>query len=1155
MPNYPGVNFSYPTGGLAVGPQEDLRNESILIIGTAEDGPTDTVVRMRSPAFARGAYGRPGAGDLLRKAEEAWYAQGGKQDIRLLRISNGRKAQLALAEASGQGVATEQPTGTSLSGQTILTSPALTAEMLYPGAKYNQATVSMGFGPSGSPSVIFYNPKTGNDSYYSYNNDPNAYADVHNVRELAAAMNADPNFSSIATAEAGALAAHTELVVDPQGTDALATNDDGILAYIDLGYAKSIWGAPEAEQTDPTVLATTAPAITGGAIPADSYWYTYSVVTAVGETNVEPTGIIAVVGGTVYGRVVVTIPDQTVVSGNYVLGFNLYRSIDDGGPGTYYKVAFVPSLGGDEVTYTDTSATTTTVIVPGRNTTEYAALPASSAGGNYAYTGTDVTTDGRLRLDLSARVDYLTNEAGAPVLIPTDSTCNGSYGGGFFKHYDNTASYISQTAGNRLSELSKVGELAATHTQILNCAGFSKLDLPYAPIVPPALRTVISDVEAVTTYTTKLRPLSLEREAADTYNWRYNKIMGRSGPSYFTVTSPGVGVETLEYSADDHADAIQIVTRGFVGILPLLPSTATEVELEFSASLPPDCGWDGAHTRDLIGERSDATTRYDYLYLDSITAYGADTLNRLAYHAGPDTITVYEVQSNGSYSDANDLGHLYEISWTDLGDGTEPKAKITFYGASRSALPADGTSIYITYKSLPGLLTQTNNLMGVMNKIGWDAWKTYFITGRRVYFAGPLPSPVQLSYNYEKTWSIGSDCIVLDYLSGTLEWSDRANQPGTAMNLVPPIVVRSATQGALPGPDWSTATTPVETPPQWSRLILYYEYDPEWVDLGATARAFQGGSDGITMDSAALYVQLNTVYSMLSNYKVDHVVLPDGAYLDAIKSEPNPITGLFESVNAGFQTQLGAFLDEVLENVHETMAYMSVTPPVDNKLATIQNWVQKLVTVDMSDPTRAANWYSILAHRLIHVFAMQPIVSNAAAARYLSDGIPSFVGTYAELPIDEGMTMHKVPGWVGLRFELSPGQLEALTAARYVTARVDQHTGGIVVTDVPTAAAVGDDYARSTTSKIVRRVCDEVRRVVSPFLGKLSEDSVYNAAATAISNVIRTHINIGSLRPGSTFSVFASPADRVRGVMNVRLQLAVNFEIRIINVVVNLVAR
>lgn len=1206
MPNIPGVNFEYPTGGLALGTQEDVRNESILIIDTAEDGPTDTVVRMRSPAYLRSIYGNKATGNLVRRAEEAWYAQTGRQDIRCLRISDGRKARLEVAEGAGTGLAHEQPTGTSITGQTVLTHPALVLEAKWPSAVYNQTTIRMGYSPTGLLSVILYNPKSGLESYYSYNPDPNAYADVHNVRELADAINADTNAAAVLTATANPLEAHAELVVDPAGDVALP-NDGSV--YYDVGYAWSLWGSPGGSALAVPTLPTAVAAL-GGSLAANTYDYKYSALTNVGTTvassplaaaivltgevetlavatggtgysvgdvltvtggNADCTYTVATISGggstgpvatvtettpgtgyvtatgaattvapaggtgctvniTVKNTITVTLTRSTS-SDHFVIGYKIYRQL--AGAGLWYYIATVDQpTSGATFTWSDTGALTpsATITAPAADTTVDAYPATAPDGSNYALTGVTMTADGRMRLNLSERLLLLANESNTPTLAPLSTLINnGSYGAGVFKHWDRTAAYISQTSGNRLAELTKIGEIAGTAYQVLNCPGYAKADLPYAPIVPPPLRYDNSGTDTLVTFSYKLRPLSQAWTGVEDEDptFDYAAVLGRSGSSTDTLT---------KFSTKDWADALQVVVRGFVGVIPMLPDDATTVELDFASHLPPDTGQGGG----II------TPAW---YTDYLTAvYGAAT-----YWYGPNTVEVYEVTSGGAFTLAEDIGHAYTISWTDSVGGAEPTAKITFTGADPAHLPQAGTSIYVSYKSLPGKLTQASSLIGVMNKTGWDAWKTYFVTGRRITFGGPLPTPLQLGYAYERDWSVGGDVTILDYTDGIIEWTDRANQPGTSLTTIPPTVVIPAVSGGIPAPDYSSATAPAVATPDWSRLVLYYEYDPEWLDLGTSARALMGGTSGVNMTVSTMYTAMANAYNMISNYRVDHLILPYYCYIDSTKQEPNPVTGVFEPVNAGFQTQLTAALDVMLANVHETMAYISIAPPADNKLITINDWVRKATVVDPSDTVRAANWMSILTNRLVHVFAMQPIVSNPAALQYVSDGIPSFVGAYAELPLNEGMTMHQVPSWVGLRFELSVGQLEDMTASRYITSRVDPHTNLLVVTDVPSAAAAGDDYARSTTTRIVRRICDDVRTAVSPFLGKLSEDAVYNAAATAISNVLKSHLTQGSLRNGSTFKLFASAADRIRGIMNVRLALAVNFEIRIINVVVNLI--
>jgi hypothetical protein len=1214
--NTPGFEVSYLDNQLNVGPQEATLNESILVIGTAEDGPTDTVIRMRSPAYIRSVYGRNSVGDLVRKAEEAWYAQRGSQDIRLLRISNGRKAKLAIAESSGRGAAKPQPTGQSITGQTILTNPALVLEAKVPGMKYNQATTRMGYNPNGLLSVIFYNPKTGMESYYTYSADPNnIVVDVHNVRELAAAMAADPNASAIITATANTIEGHADILLDPQGSSGYSSAD---WTY-DAGYFLSLWGYKDVTSELAEMETITAtPSSTGNTLPAGEYCYSVTARNENGQTNgsyenpldeaesamanatvttgqqvaltwshgvattfhvyrglvgitVVPTGVAAlpaavtddfdviVVANDKYGHtkksavVTVTSGVATVISWTAVAGAVSYSLYGATHSATSWN--FISTVETNSATITISSAPTGALYhdinttgaryriasptvasltdtglaidsyypAPTVNDTKYWGGFAPDSGyGNIGYYGaSDVS--GKLQLRLSTRTLMLPNETGAPTIAPSVSDHgNGSYGGGFFRHFNNTDAVVSQTAGNRIASLTKVGELGCTVAQILNAPGYSKMDLPYTPVVPPPVRFGASASQDDFTFTSKLRPIQKYLDG-DTELYKYPPVMGRYGYGEATAHANVVGSES------DFADAVQLITKGFVGTVPVLEDGTTTVEFEFAAHLPPDIGSDGR----IAG-------RYDYTYL--LSTYGLAT-----YCEGADTVVVYEVVSGGDFINAADLGHNYTITWEEL-PGQEPTAKVTFDDTGAGGLPDANTSIYIDYKSLPGKLTQVSNLMSVLNKTGWDAWKTYFIAGRRLYFGGPLPTALQIAYCFEKNWHVGGDVSVIDYSAGILEWSDLSDQPGTSMNQPMPVIITPEKAGAVPAPDWSSVSDAADHRPEWSRITLYYDYDPEWLDIGMSSRTLQGGSDGAVMSAEDLYDTMDSAYLMLSNYNFDHLILPDGAYLDAVKTEPNPVTGLQESVNAGFQTQLTSFLDVLLTNVHETMAYMSVTPPADTKLATVQKWVQRLVTVDPSDPTRGANWQSVLSNRLVHMMACYPIVANPSVVRYVSDGIPSFVGTYAELPINQGMTYRQIPTWVGLAFELSPGQLETMTAMRYITGKTDVYTGSLVVTDVPSCAAAGSDYTRSTTTRIVRRVVDQVRKAAIPFLGRLSEPAIYNACATQVSNVLKQNITDGSLRNNSTFTLNATQADRIRGYLNIGLSLAVNFEIRIINI-------
>jgi len=225
----PGVKVMYPDGGLAVQRPAEF-GTSVLIIGTAEDGPKNNPIVVQSLEKAEDIFGRFGEGTLIRGLYELLTATNASVDARAMRIGNGSLARLGIPEASGavtldfagqdaSGVA--DPTF-SASGRVDQYIDALILDAKYEGARYNQFTLRIGMDNTvGSPNygrqcVIIYNPFTGVESTFSYDyvNTSNTAVDVHTVTELVSAINADSNLNEYIVASTTDLTALYEVRLD-----------------------------------------------------------------------------------------------------------------------------------------------------------------------------------------------------------------------------------------------------------------------------------------------------------------------------------------------------------------------------------------------------------------------------------------------------------------------------------------------------------------------------------------------------------------------------------------------------------------------------------------------------------------------------------------------------------------------------------------------------------------------------------------------------------------------------------------------------------------------------------------------------------------------------------------------------------------------------
>ena len=204
----PGVTSDIRDYGLQVSPEPQVRNDSILIIGTASDGPMYEPIPILSKDVAQNVFGTFNTGTLVRGIFEAIDATiEGTPDIRGMRIGDGKKATLEIAERLSTSAAWDQKTSNETS---------LKLEAIYAGSKYNATSIFI----DETKMINIYNPKTGAYSRFSYDdtNPYNSQVDARNVRELVDVINNDANISSIVKASTTGFQASFEVKVNAYST-------------------------------------------------------------------------------------------------------------------------------------------------------------------------------------------------------------------------------------------------------------------------------------------------------------------------------------------------------------------------------------------------------------------------------------------------------------------------------------------------------------------------------------------------------------------------------------------------------------------------------------------------------------------------------------------------------------------------------------------------------------------------------------------------------------------------------------------------------------------------------------------------------------------------------------------------------------------------
>jgi len=249
----PGVTSDILDGGLQVTPPAETRNNSILIVGTAEDGPMYEPIPIENKEEALVAFGRFGRGNLVQGLFESFDSSEGTPDIRGMRIGGGTSAYIDIDEKNGSDL-----------DAATTNWKAMRLEARFPGAIYNNIAV----GIDENRQIAIYNPKTETWSSFTYDilSPDNPNVDARNVLELANAINADSNLRDILVATVSGIPASFEINVNSAST---GVSSDGVTTKLKMS----------------SMLQNYAPPAQGDVVGAGSGWYISNPVVAATAGN------------------------------------------------------------------------------------------------------------------------------------------------------------------------------------------------------------------------------------------------------------------------------------------------------------------------------------------------------------------------------------------------------------------------------------------------------------------------------------------------------------------------------------------------------------------------------------------------------------------------------------------------------------------------------------------------------------------------------------------------------------------------------------------------------------------------------------------------------------------------------------------------------
>lgn len=428
--------------------------------------------------------------------------------------------------------------------------------------------------------------------------------------------------------------------------------------------------------------------------------------------------------------------------------------------------------------------------------------------------------------------------------------------------------------------------------------------------------------------------------------------------------------------------------------------------------------------------------------------------------------------------------------------------------------------IRITCNTVKGFLSEAETLPNL--QAASSSWTTYFVRGQQMLFSDTVPFDVIANYGVKINYETNSDVVITDAANGIVKIVSDV-QPG-------------------PGGTGLDGT-------KKSVIGFKYSHLAQFPAITTAAKSLEGGTNGTRLSNAKLYTEFDKAYEALENYSV-RIVVPMGAYLDAVKDSYNSITGLPETVNAQFQIQLRDYLRKVSTNTSETLAVMGVVPATGTTLLDIKNYVDRLTVLDLNDPNRGANIMPLLDSYHINVCAFEPVFDNLGGLPYTANGQAAYAGMISSLDAHQAPTNKSIASAFRTRYTLSNAQLEALQGMRMVAMR-NKPGRNPVVCDAMTAAAPGSDFVRLTTVRITFEAMEVVRNVCDPFIGQPNTPQKRNAMEAAITKGLSALVELGALRK-YTFTVSSASNQQVLGIVDVELILVPVFEIRTIKTVVRL---
>lgn len=679
-----------------------------------------------------------------------------------------------------------------------------------------------------------------------------------------------------------------------------------------------------------------------------------------------------------------------------------------------------------------------------------------------------------------------------------------------------TSPIVSATAGNWVTELEKVYSVTVSEPYTLETAGKSSLKLALSPLDGKG-NSKTNTIQALEDYNLdqlwQHTPAGTTSGLISEYVQKVDKLHLDQWPSVSGGYNNGNYLTFTSFMCPDDSEAGYTLSDGITfqsdnvgasGIASGYINTGSKyVQYTSGAS-----GWITA-TNKYIGVNT----------ISTMIASGTPIIEVSDVNNDDDaywTVVPYDHTSGAYISTWNSTTKQAVVRFGPSASGSTTAGLLDTNGKIKK-----DKFVRISYYSVKDFLTEAETLAELESNT--TDWKTYFVRGDEILFSSTVPTNIIINQGVKIDFEPGTDVTISDSEDGELSFNNKNLQPGQAGKAL------NSTNSSVIG--------------------LQYTYLPQFPNITTNYRSLNAGTDGTNLSNDKLYTQLAESYTNLENYSVD-VIVPMGANIDSTKIGYNAITGAKETVNAQFHIQLGDFLETVSMNVNETMGVIGVESMVDVSQKSINDWVNKLTVVDLSDPLRGANVTPLFDNYRIDCVAFEPYFSNTGGIAYYANGQAAYAGMYTSLPSHVAPTNKPIRNIFRTRFTLSNAQLSKMMNKRYLT-MTKKPGRNPVITDAMTLAANGSDFVRKSTVRITFKAMDVVREVCDPYIGQPNSLAHRNAMDQSITRGLQAMIDEGALR-AYDFSIISTPDMQVLGDVDINLILVPVFEIRKINVTVKL---